>query len=314
MSGNDIALPSFPHNSDIPLICPEVQATMEAPTSNETFGLEIQTKDGDIEHAAQAWRDVLELTLLNLLSADTRPAEVGTSEYKLVISTGGDARPLDLLSVECRKLLRADSIFCLRMPFLGYNGKRLLYYPEDFQGEFKMSDRANLQYHSEATKIARALLRAIGLPDASYIAMNTVPRLYQCNRCEDKPVFYLWKELLRHYLIKVGVIQSATQGWGGLASSKTKDTDVLMHDVDSVDSDKPLVQLVDPAVYIPALSAAANQDHFVCLLCLQANNPADTHQGGDNIKYYFQNIHRIDEPIEGVHYVFTTPDLLFTSP
>ncbi|CAE6451862.1 unnamed protein product [Rhizoctonia solani] len=310
---NDITLPSFPHNNDIPLICPEVQAAMEAPIPNETFELEIQTKDGDIEHAAQAWRDVLELTLLNLLPADTRPAQVGTSEYKLIIGTGGDARPLDLLSVGCRKLLRADSIFCLGWPILGYSGERLLYYPEDFRGGFKMSDRTNLQYHSEATKIARALLCAIGLPDASYIAMNTVPRLYQCSRCEDKPIFYLWKELLRHYLIKAGVIRSAIQGWGGLGSSKTKDPDALMHDVDSVDSDKPLVQLVDAAVYFPALSATANQDHFVCLLCLQANHPADTHKGGDNIQYYFQNVHNINEPIEGVHYVFITPDLLFTS-
>ncbi|CAE6445659.1 unnamed protein product [Rhizoctonia solani] len=84
-AADDAILPSFPHNTDIPLICAEVRATMEAQTPGETFEFEIQAKDADIEHAAQAWRDVLELTLLNLLPTDTRPAEVGTSDYKLIL-------------------------------------------------------------------------------------------------------------------------------------------------------------------------------------------------------------------------------------
>ncbi|CAE6415806.1 unnamed protein product [Rhizoctonia solani] len=308
---NDIFLPSFPHNTDILLICAGVQAAMEAQTPRETFELEIQTKDSDIEHAAQAWRDVLELALLNLLPTDTRPAEVETSEYKLVLGNSRDTRPLDLLSVECRKLLRADSIFCLRTPLLSFKSRGLLYYPEDFQSQFKISDRTNLQCHDVAARIAKALLCAIELPDASYIAMNTVTRLYQCGRCDDKPVFYLWKELLQHYMEKSRANQMTTNTLGSSdpGSSEAINLDISMHDVDSV-CDKPLVQLVDPAVYIPALATLSNQDHFVCLLCLHVNDPADTYVGGDNIRYYFQNVHLIDEPIEGVHYIQATPELL----
>ncbi|KAL5633564.1 hypothetical protein ACGC1H_003900 [Rhizoctonia solani] len=195
-AADDAILPSFPHNTDIPLICAEVRATMEAQTPGETFEFEIQAKDADIEHAAQAWRDVLELTLLNLLPTDTRPAEVGTSDYKLILGTNRDARTLDLLSVECRKLLRADSIFCLKPKFTNSNAKELLYYPKNFQGQFKMSNRVNLQCHGVGTRIARALLCAMGCPDASYIAMNTITRLYQCGRCDDKPIFHLWNELV----------------------------------------------------------------------------------------------------------------------
>ncbi|KAL5633565.1 hypothetical protein ACGC1H_003900 [Rhizoctonia solani] len=310
-AADDAILPSFPHNTDIPLICAEVRATMEAQTPGETFEFEIQAKDADIEHAAQAWRDVLELTLLNLLPTDTRPAEVGTSDYKLILGTNRDARTLDLLSVECRKLLRADSIFCLKPKFTNSNAKELLYYPKNFQGQFKMSNRVNLQCHGVGTRIARALLCAMGCPDASYIAMNTITRLYQCGRCDDKPIFHLWNELLQHYIKKSRANQMTTFDIGCWPQAlEVTDLDMAMHDVDSVYPDKPLVQLVDASAYITALTPVFSPNYIVCLLCLQANSPA--YVGADNMRDHFQKVHLNSEPIEEAHYTRDTANLMST--
>ncbi|EUC54876.1 hypothetical protein RSOL_075960 [Rhizoctonia solani AG-3 Rhs1AP] len=304
----DAILPSFPHNTDVLVICAEVRAVMEAQTPGETFEFEIQTKDAEIEHAAQAWRDVLELTLLNLLPTDTRPAEIGAPDYKLILGTDRDARPLDLLSVECRKLLRADSIFCLKPKFMNSN-KELLYYPKNFQGQFKMSNRVNLQCHSVGTRIARALLCAMGCPDASYIAMSTITRLYQCGRCDDKPIFYLWDELLQHYMKKSRENQMTTFDIGCWPQApEVTDLDMTMHEVDSVYPGKPLVQLVDASAYIPALTPVLSPNYTVCLLCLQANSPA--YVGADNIQDHFQNVHTVGKSIEGVHYTRDTANLM----
>ncbi|CAE6439162.1 unnamed protein product [Rhizoctonia solani] len=305
---NNMTLPSFPHKTDILLICAEVRAMMEAQTPWDAFELEIQTMDSNIEHAAQAWRDVLELTLLNLLPTDTQPAEIEGFKYKLILGTSEDARPLDLLSVECRKLLRADSIFCMQPEFGSLNGGGLLYYPEDFQGQFMMRNRPKLRYHYLAAKIASALLCVIGYPDASHIAMNTTARLYQCGRCDDKPIFYLWAELLQHYMRNSRANQTTNYSLAGFWSPapEATDLDMSMHDVDSVYSNKPLVQLVDEAAYIPDLTILSNPENFVCLVCLAANGPTDTYMSAENIQYYFQNAHLIDEPIEGAHYVRTS--------
>ncbi|CAE7187521.1 unnamed protein product [Rhizoctonia solani] len=296
-------LPSFPHSADIPLICADVQVIMEAESPSEAFEFEIQTKESEIEHAAQAWRDVLELTLLDLLPTDTRPADTGTSEYKLVLGTGQGARPLDLLSVGCRKLLRADSIFCVQSPFLTFSD--LLHYPENFQGQFKMSDRVKLRCNGTALRIARALLCAIGLPDASHFAMDMIPRLYRCGRCDDKPIFYLWKDLLQHY-VKESRANMNDLGIFALRTYEAIDLDAPTHDIGAVYPDKPLVELLDAAAYIPALSAVSNQNQFACLLCPQANGFANGYIDGDNLGYYFQHVHSIDEPIEGVHYLRAT--------
>ncbi|CAE6528693.1 unnamed protein product [Rhizoctonia solani] len=309
---NNMILPSFPHNNDILFLCPEVQAIVEAQTPRETFELEIQTMDSPMEYASRAWRDVLELTLLNLLPEGTQPVETGTSGYKVILGSGQDARSLDLLSVECRKLLRADATFCIGKPHPSCMSKRLLYYPEAFQGQFKISDRENLHYDTAAAKIARALLCAMGLPDISYFAMDAVPRIYQCGRCDSTPIFCHWKELLQHYLQKAYANQMVVPDWNS-RSPKATDPCILMHDVDSVYPDKPLVQLVDVPAYVPDFATTSSQGYFLCLICLQADIPAENYLRGDDVQFHFQNIHQDNEPFEGIHYVLApAPRLLFS--
>ncbi|CAE6370489.1 unnamed protein product [Rhizoctonia solani] len=296
--GSNVFIPSFPHGEDVPKRCHELQATIDAKTPKETFELEIRTKNDELEHAVHVWRNELELKLLSLLPLDTRSVEIETPEYKLILGDDWDAKSLNHLPVENAKLLRADSIFSTGYfgPVLRRNGEGLMYYPECFQGQFKMCDKENLCYHSPAAKIAKALLCAMGLPDVSYLAINTIPRIYECGRCNNKPTFSGWKELLHHYLNEAYENEIATR-------NQRADTCIFMHDVDGVHPEQPLVRLLDAPVHSPASSVAPESDPtFLCLLCY-TEPPVLAEL---DMKCHAQSMHDIYEPIKGLHY-YTPP-------
>ncbi|KAG8685584.1 hypothetical protein FRC11_010378 [Ceratobasidium sp. 423] len=194
---NENVLPSFPHNEDILTICPELLPVLDIP-SQEAFEAKLKTQDGYVEQAIHNWRDELELKLLSLLPEDTQPAELEGVDYKLMVgTTSQDARSLNLLPLGRAKLLRADAIFGWTQSELPHESCNLLYYPDDFWGTFKVTDKANLFYNPAAGYVAKALLRTIGLPNHSYLAMIGMHRKFQCGRCHDKSAL-TWRELVSY--------------------------------------------------------------------------------------------------------------------
>ncbi|KAF8677352.1 hypothetical protein RHS04_06101 [Rhizoctonia solani] len=268
---DDLFIPSFPHGEDVPGICPEIQAIIDAKTAKEAFELEIRTKNEYLARAIHIWRNELEVQLTSLLPKETRSVDIETPEYKLILGNGWGANLLDCLPVERAKLLRADSIFSVGYlgPILRMDGEGLMYYPECFQGGFKMCDKGKLHYHSAAARIAKALLCAMGAPDISYLAINTIPRRYQCGRCDDQPVFTLWKEFAQfhHYIDKTYENQVLTMY--GFGSPENIDAYTFTHDVEVIHSDKPLVRLLDVPTSNPPqpVELESGQGDFMRLLC-----------------------------------------------
>ncbi|ELU43733.1 hypothetical protein AG1IA_02237 [Rhizoctonia solani AG-1 IA] len=257
--------------SDVPGICPEIQAIIDAKTAKEAFELEIRTKNEYLARAIHIWRNELEVQLTSLLPKETRSVDIETPEYKLILGNGWGANLLDCLPVERAKLLRADSIFSVGYlgPILRMDGEGLMYYPECFQGGFKMCDKGKLHYHSAAARIAKALLCAMGAPDISYLAINTIPRRYQCGRCDDQPIFTLWKEFAQfhHYIDKAYENQVLTMY--GFGSPENIDAYTFTHDVEVIHSDKPLVRLLDVPTSNPPrpVELESGQGDFMRLLC-----------------------------------------------
>ncbi|KAF8758022.1 hypothetical protein RHS01_03584 [Rhizoctonia solani] len=242
---DDLFIPSFPHGEDVPGICPEIQAIIDAKTAKEAFELEIRTKNEYLARAIHIWRNELEVQLTSLLPKETRSVDIETPEYKLILGNGWGANLLDCLPVERAKLLRADSIFSVGYlgPILRMDGRSDVL-PRMLSGGFKMCDKGKLHYHSAAARIAKALLCAMGAPDISYLA-NTIPRRYQCGRCDDQPIFTLWKEFAQfhHYIDKAYENQVLTMY--GFGSPENIDAYTFTHDVEVIHSDKPLVRLLD---------------------------------------------------------------------
>ncbi|CAE6528699.1 unnamed protein product [Rhizoctonia solani] len=299
---NDNVLPSFPNNEDFLTICPELLGVLDIP-SQEAFESKLNTQIGYVERAIHTWREELELKLLSLLPEDTQPAELEGVDYKLMLgATSQDARSLDSLPLECAKLLRADAIFGWTPSDLPHESCNLLYYPDDFRDTFKVTDTAKLFYNPAAGYVAKALLRAIGLPDRTHPAMIGMHRQFQCGRCNDNSIL-TWKEMLGHYMNDAISYRIPETGFNTPF--------FFLPDNDSVRPVKPLMRIVDSNAsgQPPDINngPGSNQDRFMCRLCVEAGIQTETYSQVEYIRYHIENVHLVDEPIEGLHYNCVAP-------
>ncbi|CAE6451867.1 unnamed protein product [Rhizoctonia solani] len=283
---DSVILPSFPCVEDIFDMYPGLRFITASLTLGETFESQLKDRSDHIQQTICTWRNQLEQKLLNLLPEGTQPAELENFDYTLVYGTGEDVRPMSSLRLEHTSLLRADAVFGLKIFGAHYRSQDLFYYPDDFRGRSGVKALTRSFYNSSAAKVAQALLRTIGSPDISYQALSAAPKLYQCGRCYDKPILTSWKEMLQHYLHESYRYQLAR---GRNSNTNTSIQYIFMH---------------DPDLSISCASSGSGQDNnrFFCLLCIELNILDNKFLGEASTRYHIQNVHLVNELIEGVHY------------
>ncbi|CUA73197.1 hypothetical protein RSOLAG22IIIB_05200 [Rhizoctonia solani] len=144
---------------------------------HEQFLVVFEEKKHLFEELFATWQRNLEEHLIQLLPNDTRPPDFTSATFNMVAALGRSVGPISTLPEGVSKLLRADAIFSTAPG----DGAKLYFYPHHFR-DFSGSTH-NVYYNSKASEIAQALLGALGLPDASYLALRAEAETFRCGRC-----------------------------------------------------------------------------------------------------------------------------------
>ncbi|KAG9126048.1 hypothetical protein FRC07_005113 [Ceratobasidium sp. 392] len=173
------------------------------------------------------------------------------------------------IPADLRLLLRADTILSYQKPGCpGYQGVMLNYpfyyknqanyvYPQAPSG----MNSTRIYRHLEAEKVAKALLRDIGMPDIAYIELCVLGASFACGRCQDcQPK--KWSDMVNHYRQKVQLWHKLqTQNPQFKTSSSVVFRDV--HDLGSSSASKPLIRRLtkQEAVDANALYSSNTSQH-----------------------------------------------------
>ncbi|CAE6402374.1 unnamed protein product [Rhizoctonia solani] len=154
----------------------------------------------------------------------------------MVASFGRSVGPISTLPEGVSKLLRADAIFSTAPG----DGAKLYFYPHHFR-DFSGSTH-NVYYHSKASEIAQALLGALGLPDASYLALRAEAETFRCGRCPPAAAMRMgWKQLIQHYIDSIRLWERISQA--PRTESNNEYVYICTHDINSDKAGRPLAHL-----------------------------------------------------------------------
>ncbi|CAE6448321.1 unnamed protein product [Rhizoctonia solani] len=128
---------------------------------HEQFPAAFEEKKHLFEELFATWQRNLEEQLIQLLPNDTRPPDFTSATFNMVATFGESVRPISTLPEGVSKLLRADAIFSTAPG----DGATPSFYPHHFHDFFGFTH--DVYYHAKASEIAKALLGALGFPDAS---------------------------------------------------------------------------------------------------------------------------------------------------
>lgn len=156
----------------------------------ETFEIKFEGMKGQLSQLCDGWRNEVELTLIRLLPEDLQPSNFNNGEFIMTSGIGEGAKSLDYLSLDMKRLLRADIIFTKEDEWV--------YYPSDFQDNRKMKDAVGVYYDHKAARVAQALLRTLGRPNASHLEITSLGGLFVCGRCCFKATFSSWRAIVCH--------------------------------------------------------------------------------------------------------------------
>lgn len=241
----------------------------------DKFELELPKKRLVFEQFITNWRCELETRLISDLPEGT--CEPDFNVPGLILTTGG-GEPITSLPLGIQKLLRADAT--MLGPHFSVN-----YFPDDFSDTNRGFSTNG--YNPGAASIARALLHALGRPDATYLELKALGCVFQCGRCHASAKNQTWEELVSlgitlhiPHLSKANTSQIShylqqVDDWDRVirhsVCSAENFTYVFTHDVTLIDYHKPLVQIrfgepkiPHPYVYNP---------HKTCKLCQSVRIP-----------------------------------------
>jgi hypothetical protein len=176
------AFPSFYQASRFP----EFQTLFENDIPQDKFDLEFEEQQIVLSNSIANWRNELEANLVKMLPKNTHPPDFNAPGYTLTIGSEENDQPISSLPVDIQTLLRADATFRLH--------GTIYYYPDDFMEASLGFSRPT--YGADTAKVAKRLLTMLGRPDASYLEMKAMGRVFQCGRCHSSPESMVWKSLV----------------------------------------------------------------------------------------------------------------------
>ncbi|CAE6399474.1 unnamed protein product [Rhizoctonia solani] len=213
----------------------EYQAILDNDVSDEQFLVDFEKKKPLFQELFENWQRSLEDQLIRLLPDDTHPANFTSSTFDMVAGSGESVQPMNMLPEGVSKLLRADAIFSIAPG----DGAKPYFYPHHFH-DFTRPIH-DTYYHTKASEIAKALLGALGSPDASYLSLRASNESFQCGRCPSAVArLRSWGELIQHYLDSITLSERIARD--PQAQSNKEFVYVCAHDINSEKVGRPLVR------------------------------------------------------------------------
>ncbi|KAF8607574.1 hypothetical protein BDV93DRAFT_272896 [Ceratobasidium sp. AG-I] len=274
---------------------------------------------GLIDNALSKWRAALEYELVKMLrdGREAQRREVPAVNGELIsestsLSTRFSAHSYNFISARNSILFRADSVFRFR------EHQNATFYPQaltlfadamDGPIDFTSPKAANftpcslmpsrIEYHAEGARIARALLRALGRPDAAYAEMHALGSRFSCGRCYRPPD--TWDRIIDHYWCE-------HKQWASYDTSKSHLPDeIAYNDLHCLEyqSNRPLVKLTSPQelANYDQRYLTTFEDCFECRLCGLLKLSYVVLGSRKSIVLHLRHVHNILQPKFGEDYV-----------
>ncbi|KAG9123855.1 hypothetical protein FRC07_013732 [Ceratobasidium sp. 392] len=214
------------------------------------------------------WREEGERELVGWWKSD-----VDSSDDELtdpIVKVKESTSTTEKLPADLRLLLRADTILSSQKPGCpGYQGV-MLYYPFYYKNPTSCiypqapsgMNSTRIYRHLEAEKVAKALLRDLGMPDIAYSELCMLGASFACGRCQDcEPK--KWNGMVNHYREQVQLwhkLQSQNPQFKTSLSIVFRD----VHDLGSSSASRPLVRRLTK-------QEAVDASNLYSSLCAQTN-------------------------------------------
>ncbi|CAE6492636.1 unnamed protein product [Rhizoctonia solani] len=242
---------------------------------------------------------IIQEDLIKKIPDDLVPVDVQTPSFYLQghIGSGDTSIPDDPLSINLRKLLRADVVL--------KKEDKSMYYPEGLDAWTLEVFRSSVRYDPELSKIAKALLNTLQHPNACYLEMRTLGKVFLCGRCTREPHYHTWNGILDHYMREYGVHEHVCKKNKNASESGKEIEIVFRHDTDRIDDENPLVHVVPVAKQEPVPTTGTIVSMSRCKLCYRIAHIYQT--GVPQISRHVKEVHLIEEPVLGEHYTEPFP-------
>ncbi|CAE6533312.1 unnamed protein product [Rhizoctonia solani] len=266
----------------------ECKALVDTDVPHEQFLAESEEKQLLLQQWIADWQGRLEKRLIGLLPRNTRLPNFTLSPFNIVVGTSKSVQPISTLPENLQKLLRADAVFSIQAS----GGESTPYfYPNDFDGARTLVHKAC--YHTKAGEIAKALLSALGSPDASYLGLAALGQTFRCGGCPPATARkYTWKGIIEHYLESISSWKRTVRQ--PQVQSNKDFAYVCTHDVNSENPRRPLVNTGSPPT--------KNRDwsYSRCMPCQTLGLSGRVYS--QSIMDHLRDVHLIEEPEVGTHY------------
>ncbi|QRW16766.1 dynein heavy chain 9, axonemal [Rhizoctonia solani] len=250
----------------------------------DEFCIEFKNKRGKIaEQLYKGWICKIQEDLIG-----TIPEDLGH------IGSGDTSIPDDPLSVNLRKLLRADVVIRIEQMSAHYSGGI-----DCWTSEWGMG-----QYDPVLSKIAKALLHTLQHPNACYLEMRALGKVFLCGRCTREPQYHTWNDILDHYAREYRDHEHACRRNKRASESGREIEIVFRHDTDRIDDENPLVHVVPVTKQELVPIAGAIVSMSGCKLCVEIGHYYKTE--ATQITKHIKEVHLIEEPVLGEHYTEPT--------
>lgn len=197
----------FPLTRDL-LEYPLIKSLAETDVSASVMEIRFKGHHEDIEALILDWRIKTEGYMAELIRKGRESDGLKKIAAAPVLPVGEfEPNPFDGISDDLKLLFRADSLFESASPKIPVSYDRRLE-SRDYWGlcevqeedsssdEVRPLDLSKFKRHAKAQEVARALLKAIGKPDACFLELQNVGPRFKCGRCRTNST-QSWVSMVR---------------------------------------------------------------------------------------------------------------------
>ncbi|QRV82284.1 hypothetical protein RhiJN_10299 [Ceratobasidium sp. AG-Ba] len=298
----------FPRTSDARR-WDEVKGLLEEDRTVEEMEQQFNLHRPEIIRHANKWVDDIQDHLVELLrkareedglSRDIPPA--------LAVAPGDSPDLLETKTLNLKILLRADSLFesgrlDQHLPVVydaavsnGYPPAHRFLYGPPLGPELGL-DVTKIKRHIKAQQAARMLLECIGKPNAAFLEMKAVGRVYRCGRCHER-TSYTWEGIVHHF-----VSEQLTWDQVQPERSKLNEQGIAFRNVHdpAVVADKPIIKLMaSPSSGLQGPDSVASLKS--CKLCSKTAGLPLVRASEEEIIEHLYDVHAVSSPTSPEHY------------
>ncbi|KAF8600101.1 hypothetical protein BDV93DRAFT_288021 [Ceratobasidium sp. AG-I] len=153
-------------------------------------------------------------------------------------------------------------------------------------------------FDANHTGIAKALLSALGRPEATYLELKAVGNAFLCGRCYLDRRCKTWKQMIQHYI-------KEESSWNNVQMlSRVQDasdfTYSFAHDLKIIKRGKPLIRVASQEERTQPPALPHHGPYKLCRPCKSVD--LGYYETVDQVVDHLREVHLINEPQEGIHY------------